>query len=278
MIVYLARNRLNGKGYVGKTERGLDIRKKEHLASACLGSRLAFHCAIRKYGFEAFEWSVQLEIHDITDELQARKYLNEREREMIRLFETFGPKGYNMTEGGDGGSLPGRVVSEKTRAKISVVAKKRYVEGHGAFMRARRKKGVEHPFAGKDWGRKGPLTEETKAKISTRRKDCPLSEAHKVAISVSCTGRASPRLGTKWTDSERTKHSTLRYFKKKPVFAYDQAGTCVFAYLSLEDAMTVTGLGWRTLAGDRKKYRPKFVNGVTYKRSELTIEQLKERS
>ena len=62
------------------------------------------------------------------------------------------------------------------------------------------------------------------------------------------------------------------------VFAYDQAGTCVFAYLSLEDAMTVTGLGWRTLAGDRKKYRPKFVNGVTYKRSELTIEQLKERS
>ena len=270
MIIYLARNKVNGKAYVGKTERSLEKRWHEHQQSAAKGSRLVFHCAIRKYGAESFDLR-------IIEESTTKEGLDELEKTWIAEFGTFG-NGYNMTPGGDGGSLPGRVVSEKTRAKNSEVAKKRYAEGHGELMRSRRKTGVEHPFSGVDWGRKGPLTDETKRKISLRMTGKVLTDEHKLAISTSSRGRVSPNLGKTWTDAERQKHIALRYLKKKPVFGYDEAGTCVVAYLSLEDAMEVTSLGHRILSGNRKKYRPKYVNGITYKRSDLTIYELKVRS
>lgn len=231
---------------------------------------LAFHCAIRKYGVETFELRV-------IDECVTKEKLDELERFWIAKLKTFG-EGYNMTPGGDGGSLPGRVVREETRIKIATIAKKRYAEGHGALMRSCRKKGDEHPFAGKDWGRKGPLTESAKAKISTYRKGRALSSSHKAAIAASCNGRHGVRNGTQWSEIERAKHVALRYLKKKPVFGFDEVGTCVVAYLSIEEAMADTGLGRRILTGNRTKYRPKYVNGVTYKRSNLTIDELKARS
>lgn len=231
---------------------------------------LAFHCAIRKYGAEAFKVSILYECSNSVE-------LEQAEIRLIAEHKTFG-LGYNMTPGGDGGSLPGRVVSEETRAKISEVAKKRYAEGHGAIMRSRRKTGEEHPFHGVDWGRRGPLREETKQRVAESHRGKQLSEEHKAAISAGCKGLPGPNLGKVWTDTEHAKHAALRYLKKKPVFGYDQAGTCVIAYLSLEDAVAVTGLGTRILAGNRKKYRPKYNDGITYRRSEMTIGELKERS
>lgn len=277
MIVYLARNRVNGKGYVGKTERALEVRQKEHHAAARQGSMLAFHCALRKHGVDSFEWTTLMELSEFTDKDEARQYLNTREREFIRLFETFGPRGYNLTEGGDGGTLPGRIVGKETRIKNAAAAKKRYAAGHGVLMRSRRKKGAEHPFAGKGWGRKGPLSDETKRKLAVAHTGKKLTQAHRAAISAGCKGKPGPKLGTTWSASERSKHSALCYLKKKPVFGYDRVGTCVVAYLSLEDAVIVTGLGQRVLVGNRKKYKLKYNAGITYRRSEMTIGELREK-
>ena len=57
-IIYVARNRVNGKAYVGKTVSGLAIRKAAHRREAEAGSRCPFHRAIRKWGFETFEFVV----------------------------------------------------------------------------------------------------------------------------------------------------------------------------------------------------------------------------
>jgi len=87
-MIYLVTNRKNGKRYIGKTSRGLNVRWYHHCRSAKYGSLTYFHRAIRKYGDESFELAV-------LDE----EYSNAAER---RWIEQLRPE-YNMTEGGDGG-------------------------------------------------------------------------------------------------------------------------------------------------------------------------------
>lgn len=113
MIVYLARNRTNEKGYVGKTKRALEQRVKEHLKAARDGADQLFARAIRKHGSEAFEWSVLVEVPgDSEDDLDAR------EREMIAFYETHGPKGYNLTDGGEG--VRGLKHTEDAKRRMSI--------------------------------------------------------------------------------------------------------------------------------------------------------------
>lgn len=129
--VYVARNVVNGKGYTGFTF-DLEHRKTTHRKDAENGSMLAFHCAIRKYGWDAFEWSVVYE-----DDDNDREWMGWWESKFIRELGTKVPNGYNMTDGGDGGDassgltrseeekqqirekLLGHSVSEETRRKLS---------------------------------------------------------------------------------------------------------------------------------------------------------------
>ena len=107
MLIYRAVNTANGKSYIGKTEKTLEVRRELHLAAAKQNSQFAFHRAIAKYGVGAFEWQV-LETCDSLDNLNAK------EKDYIQLYESFGPKGYNMTAGGEGQS--GWNPSAETRA------------------------------------------------------------------------------------------------------------------------------------------------------------------
>lgn len=105
--VYLARNTVNGKGYVGKTIKDLDERKEMHQWHAYDGSPFYFHRAIRKYGWDAFEWSILAEDDD-------DGWLLLLEQKWIKRLGTLLPNGYNMTAGGEGG-----VPSEDVRKRIS---------------------------------------------------------------------------------------------------------------------------------------------------------------
>jgi group I intron endonuclease len=106
MIIYRSINKHNGKSYIGKTEKTLETRKEWHLSSVKQKSKFAFHRAIAKYGAESFEWVV-LDTASNLDEL------NDKEKYFIKLFESFGPMGYNMTLGGEGQT--GWVPSQDTR-------------------------------------------------------------------------------------------------------------------------------------------------------------------
>lgn len=93
--VYLARCKVNGKGYVGKTIGSLEGRKIGHWRDVLNGSNLAFHNALRRYGIDGFEWTVLCE-----DDDDDCLYLIERRQ--IKLLKTKKPNGYNLTDGGDG--------------------------------------------------------------------------------------------------------------------------------------------------------------------------------
>ena len=107
MLIYRAVNKINGKSYIGKTEKSLAKRREWHVASVRQNSKFAFHRALAKYGVESFEWQVI----DTADSLSA---LNAKERQNIALYESFGPNGYNMTAGGEGQT--GWIPSSETRA------------------------------------------------------------------------------------------------------------------------------------------------------------------
>jgi group I intron endonuclease len=112
-IIYLAKNLVNGKCYVGQTGNTLNGRIKGHQKCAKSGSRLLFHLALNKHGVDGFEVSV-------LQECCGRDCLNAAERWWIGHLNCMSPKGYNLTDGGEGSSP-----SEETRKLISEAAKKR---------------------------------------------------------------------------------------------------------------------------------------------------------
>ena len=101
MIIYLITNTVNGKQYVGQTQRdNADKRFTEHVAAsrATQGARGHFHKALRKYGAAAF-------VLEEIDSAVSFDELSEKERYWIAKYRTF-ETGYNMTLGGEGGSYP----------------------------------------------------------------------------------------------------------------------------------------------------------------------------
>jgi group I intron endonuclease len=112
--IYLIRNLVNGKGYVGQTRSSLKVRIQAHLQRTIRGSDLPIHSAIRKYGLENFTVLEVVSCEDLN-------HLNELERHYIRFFGTFMDKGhgYNLTSGGD---VPVEI-SSIVRLKMSVAKK-----------------------------------------------------------------------------------------------------------------------------------------------------------
>jgi hypothetical protein len=55
-IIYIAKNKVNGKCYVGQTTKGLNRRRRDHIWDAKNGAKFIFHYAIKKYGEDAFEF------------------------------------------------------------------------------------------------------------------------------------------------------------------------------------------------------------------------------
>ena len=85
-----------------------------HEWDASNGSDLYFHRAIRKYGWDAFEWTVLAEDDD-------EEWLFLVEKKYVNQLGTKSPGGYNLKDGGEGGSCP----CEETRRRMSESAKNR---------------------------------------------------------------------------------------------------------------------------------------------------------
>ena len=92
MIVYLCKNTINNKVYIGITTRTLKDRKYEHIYAALhiKNYNIVFYNSIRKYGVEAFEWEVLIKCDTIIELLDKEEYY-------ISLYDsTNREKGYNM--------------------------------------------------------------------------------------------------------------------------------------------------------------------------------------
>lgn len=103
-IVYMAVNRTNGKRYIGVTRQSFASRRQQHKSDAKRKRDTWFHAAIRKYGFECFDWMEIYQCDDILEALDAE----------VRLISLHRPE-YNISAGGEGRRSP---LSEKTRSKL----------------------------------------------------------------------------------------------------------------------------------------------------------------
>jgi group I intron endonuclease len=164
-IIYVARNRVNGKMYVGKTLNLLCNRKAGHKFQANCKSKLPFHEALRKYGIDEFEWS-------IVQRCACGGCLNEAEKWWIFNLATLVHNGYNVAHGGDGSSDTNLVrdrlgksrkthppVSEETRKKLSIASKGR-----------KHKPETLKKMSAWQLGRKRPEITGSKNWLSSRRK------------------------------------------------------------------------------------------------------------
>lgn len=97
--IYKATNKINGKSYIGQTI-DFEHRKKTHLnrRDGYCDPNSIFHKALDKYGEENFDW-------EILATIPGKKFADAVERRMIYDYGTYKPNGYNMTKGGDGGSM-----------------------------------------------------------------------------------------------------------------------------------------------------------------------------
>jgi group I intron endonuclease len=186
--IYLIRNLLNSKGYVGKTELSVDHRYAQHLRNASGFVNTALYRAIRKHGEGKFSVS---EVASCDSSL-----LNDLEKHYIKFYGTYAPTGhgYNMTKGGEG--QLGLVHSEETKMKMSASHMGHIVTTETKLKTSLANKGKKPSKACMDaviLANTGKVhSAETKAKLSAIRKGKkrgPMSEGSKEKLSTAKKGQ-----------------------------------------------------------------------------------------
>lgn len=211
--IYKARNTINGKIYIGK-DADWPHRQTKHIRMALKNSQLVFHRALRKYGSDAFEWS-------IIDSCETNEEACRLEIFYIDKLQSF-VNGYNMTIGGEGGNTsPGRVLSEEEKERLRTLrlGKKQPKEAVEKTMAAvRGKKQSSEHIAKKVASRAGyTMADETKERIS-------LANTGKTAWNKGLKGSQKP---TVFTD-EMKKQLSERNKGKKRLYREDGSWTWVF--------------------------------------------------
>jgi group I intron endonuclease len=154
--IYVIRNKINGKLYVGQTTKNLSIRFQSHWKESKRTDKpqRAVCKALRKYGFESFEIR-PIDVVKCETPEQLKEELDLKEIHFIKIYDTMNRKvGYNLTLGG-GGPL-GHVVSEDVRKRTSNTMK-------GVKKSEETKKRMSEAQQGRT------LTEEAKEKIRASR-------------------------------------------------------------------------------------------------------------
>ena len=164
-VIYLIRNLINGKCYIGKTIN-LKRRIYEHFMGHSEGCKLLSR-AIKKYGKENF--SVEILHEGIIPEL-----LDEFEIQAIKEHNTKAPRGYNLTDGGEGLSgfvfpKDSKTFSAETKRKRSESVRKTFTESPEIWFEAQRK--ATEVAAEKNKGKPRPAEIREKISIGHRKSD-----------------------------------------------------------------------------------------------------------
>jgi len=91
IILYEVINTVNGKKYIGITQRGIKVRRQRHIWTAHSGYGSVFGAAIRKYGADSFKFKVLA----VCPDFEYAKLIE------VAAIQKFNPE-YNVTSGGDG--------------------------------------------------------------------------------------------------------------------------------------------------------------------------------
>ena len=182
--IYVFTNKINGKQYVGQTIN-IEERYKQHRKDAKNENKNSiFYRAIRKYGFDNFEFKVVETDIDISK-------IHEREKFWIKELNTKSPNGYNLTDGGEG--TFGYRHTEEAKKKMSELKKgmklspeqiERLRRGNiGRKLSEEHKKILVEAVKKANTGRK--LTEEHKKRLAEYNRGRKHSEESKKKMSES---------------------------------------------------------------------------------------------
>jgi group I intron endonuclease len=152
----------SGKSYIGQTKRPIEKRLREHskMSTGCV----ALNSAIQKYGFDSFKVDILLIAND--------EHLDMYETNMINIYNSLYPNGYNIRTGGVSKSRHciescERMRQSKLGSNNPNFGKPRSDEAKFAISKS--KSGEKHHFFGKE------LTLEHKLHLSaSHKKDCTL--------------------------------------------------------------------------------------------------------
>lgn len=126
-IIYIITNIINGKVYVGQTTQTLIHRKKDHrfrFVHKTYKNSIVY-LAFEKYGWDNFVWAV---VH----KCYSKEELDEMESFYIDEFNSKPPNGYNLTDGGDGGTL-GYKHTKEDKIKMSKLKDGMYLGENNPF-------------------------------------------------------------------------------------------------------------------------------------------------
>ena len=200
-IVYLTRNLVNGKIYVG-----LQIRSDKNY----LGSGHALDLAIKKYGRENFERTT-IDTFLLLEDGCAKEIF------WIREKNSKAPNGYNLTNGGEG--VCGYRHTDATRSKMkgkrpSMMGKKNAlgyrhtdaakakISNHSSMKRPEARAKISAALMGH------PVSVEIRAKISAAQRGRKLSPEHRAHIGAAMTPehRAKISASVKATLKDKKNH------------------------------------------------------------------------
>jgi group I intron endonuclease len=147
--IYKATNKINGKSYIGFDSKWPRRKHKHHFEYKERTSK--FYNAIKKYGWDNFEWEVVYQSKD------GKHCLETMELKFIKEYNSFN-NGYNSTPGGDG--VVGYKHNNERRKKISMSAKNRKLSDETKKKMSESKSGINNHNYQK------PMSAEQKKKIS----------------------------------------------------------------------------------------------------------------
>jgi group I intron endonuclease len=149
--IYLIKNHITGKVYVGQTRYTIQHRFTQHIELAGKDNSV-LHKSIKKHGVENF--SIEL-----LEEVENAK-LNEREVYWIAKYNSVIPNGYNMTAGG--GGISGYKHTEITKKTLRIKSAK-FMSNMSEEERKARGEKIRQYFRGK------PKSEEHRKHLSKAR-------------------------------------------------------------------------------------------------------------
>jgi group I intron endonuclease len=187
MIVYMAKNKINQKCYIGITKKTLEYRKLAHEKASKYNKR-KFSIALKKYGFDNFEWRV-LDSASSIDELELKEVYYISKYDSVK-------NGYNLTSGGE----IKKEYSEESKQKMKEARVEWHTKNTNGFKGKTHKKEVRRKLSQNAIGRISP------------NKDKQLSDVHKNNLSKAqkewLKNNTHPNLGKTW------KHSKKRDYKQ----------------------------------------------------------------
>lgn len=171
--IYIIRNSINDKVYIGQTWNPIQRRLSEHIRHRNDKKRRSFKLsnAMNKYGVEKFSITLLTIVH-------TQKVADYWENYFIKKYNSIS-MGYNIKNGGSNGKH-----SEKTKQKMSEIKLgKTFSDAHkSAISEAKSGKTNKHLIGNTIWLGKNH-TDESKKKMSLASKGKPKSEEHKKKLS-----------------------------------------------------------------------------------------------